>query len=76
VHFQLDWAVPGLPFIESAMGPFKDLNELQDLIPVLVFLLPGFVAAGIVALLVVRKPAEPFGRVIKPNAPTQITLFS
>lgn len=33
------------------MGPFKDLNELKDLIPVLVFLLPGFVSAGIVALL-------------------------
>jgi hypothetical protein len=56
------------------MGPFKDLNEVKDLIPVLVFLLPGFVSAGIVALLVIRKPAEPFSRVIEAFIFTMINL--
>lgn len=56
------------------MGPFKDLNELKDLIPVLVFLLPGFVSAGIVALLVIRKPSEPFSRVIEAFIFTMINL--
>ena len=63
-----------LPMINSAMGPFKDLNELKDLLPVLVFLLPGFVSAGIVALLVVRKPTEPFNRVIEALIFTMINL--
>jgi hypothetical protein len=56
------------------MGPFKDLNEAKDLIPVLVFLLPGFVSAGIVALLVIRKPAEPFSRVIEAFIFTMLNL--
>jgi hypothetical protein len=42
------------------MGPIKDLNEAKDLIPVLVFLLPGFVSAGIVALLVIPKAGRAF----------------
>lgn len=56
------------------MGPFKDLTEFKDLTPVFVFLLPGFVSAGIVALLVIRKPAEPFSRVVEAFIFTMINL--
>jgi Family of unknown function (DUF6338) len=56
------------------MEPFKNLKELSDLIPVLVFLLPGFVSSGIVALLVIRKPAEPFGQVIEAFIFTMLNL--
>jgi hypothetical protein len=45
--------------------PFPDLTKLQDLIPILVFLLPGFVSSGIVSLMVVRKPQEVFSRVVE-----------
>jgi hypothetical protein len=45
--------------------PFPDLTKLQDLIPILVFLLPGFVSTGIVSLMVVRKPQEVFSRVVE-----------
>ena len=34
------------------MEPFK---QLSDLLPILIFLLPGFVSGGIVEMLVVRK---------------------
>jgi hypothetical protein len=56
------------------MEPFKDLKELKDLIPVLVFLLPGLVSTGIVSLLVFRKPVEPFTRVIEAFIFTMINL--
>ena len=56
------------------MGPFKDLKDLNDLLPVLLFLLPGFVSAGIVGLLAVRKPVEPFSRVIEALIFTMLNL--
>jgi Family of unknown function (DUF6338) len=57
------------------MGPFEDLTKLKDLIPILVFLLPGFVSTGIVSLLVVRRPVEPFARVVEAVIFTTINLI-
>lgn len=56
------------------MAPFPDLTKLQDLIPILVFLLPGFVSSGIVSLLVIRKPQEAFGRVVEAVIFTALNL--
>jgi hypothetical protein len=56
------------------MAPFPDLTKLQDLIPILVFLLPGFVSSGIVSLMVIRKPQEAFGRVVEAVIFTALNL--
>jgi Family of unknown function (DUF6338) len=56
------------------MAPFPDLTKLQDLIPILVFLLPGFVSSGIVSLLVIRKPQEAFGRAVEAVIFTALNL--
>jgi uncharacterized protein DUF6338 len=57
------------------MAPFPDLTKFQDLIPILVFLLPGFVTSGIVSLLAVRKPQEAFGRTVEAVIFTALNLF-
>lgn len=43
----------------------ESADKLKDLIPVLLFLLPGFVSAGIVEMLVVRKSKDTFGRIVE-----------
>ncbi len=53
------------------MDPFKGLN---DLLPILVFLLPGFLSSGIVSMLVVRKPRETFDKCIEALIFTTINL--
>lgn len=53
---------------------YSDLKELPDLIPILAFLLPGFVSSGIVSLLVIRKPQEVFVRVLEALIFTTLNL--
>jgi hypothetical protein len=42
-----------------------EIDKLSQLIPVLLFLLPGLVSAGIVNALVVRKPKDVFDKVVE-----------
>ena len=51
--------------------PFKGLREL---LPILVFLLPGFVSSGIVEMLVVRKSRETFDKCVEALIFTTINL--
>ncbi|PYL05693.1 MAG: hypothetical protein DME33_15845 [Verrucomicrobia bacterium] len=54
-----------------------ELDKLSALIPILLFLLPGLVTAGVVNALVVRKPKDAFDKVIEALIFTMfnLTLF-
>lgn len=43
----------------------SDVNDLKDLIPILVFLLPGLLTAGVVEILVVTRKKDVFDRVVQ-----------
>lgn len=41
------------------------LNDLQSLIPIMLFLLPGFITVALVEMLVISKPKDVFDRIIQ-----------
>jgi hypothetical protein len=50
------------------------IKEIKDLLPILVFLLPGFVSTGIVGMLVIRKPKETFDKIVEAFILTTVNL--
>jgi hypothetical protein len=42
-----------------------ELDKISDLIPILLFLLPGLVSTGVVNALVIRKPKDVFDKVVE-----------
>jgi Family of unknown function (DUF6338) len=52
------------------------MNEIKDLFPILLFLLPGFVSVGVIEVLCVRKAKDVFGRVVEALIFTMLNLAS
>ncbi len=50
------------------------MNEVKDLFPILLFLLPGFVTVGILEVLCVRKAKDVSGRVVEALIFTMLNL--
>jgi hypothetical protein len=46
------------------MDIIKELKDFTDLVPILVFLLPGFLTMGVIELLVVCRPKDTFDKVV------------
>jgi hypothetical protein len=46
------------------MDTFNQLTDLSKLIPILVFLLPGFVTLGVIEVLVVSRPRDTFDKIV------------
>jgi hypothetical protein len=51
-----------------------EIDKLTDLVPILLFLLPGFVSVGILEVLCVRKAKDVFGRIIEALIFTMLNL--
>jgi len=52
------------------------MDEVKELVPILLFLLPGFVSVGILEILCVRKAKDVFGRVVEALIFTMLNLAS
>lgn len=50
------------------------MNEVKNLFPILLFLLPGFVSVGVIEILCVRKSKDAFERVIEALIFTMLNL--
>lgn len=49
---------------EDVMDIFKELKDFSELIPILVFLLPGLLTMGVIEVLVVSRPRDTFDKVV------------
>jgi hypothetical protein len=51
-----------------------EIDKAKDLVPILLFLLPGFVSVGILEILCVRKTKDAFGRIVEALIFTMLNL--
>jgi Family of unknown function (DUF6338) len=51
-----------------------EIDKVNDLFPILLFLLPGFVSVGVIEVLCVKNPKDVFGRVVEALIFTMLNL--
>ena len=52
-----------------------DFKEIKEIIPILIFLLPGFLTGKILDLMVVAKPKDVFDRIVQAFVFTFVNLL-